>query len=307
MTQIEKPTIAEILKVPVSSGTQPAKSDSLDINDITTRLSKTKLEPSKKDPLATLISTQDAVAKMLTSLESLPKSPPSLYIDLEGVNLSRHGTISILQIYVYPKDKTYLVDIHTLKDKSFSTTSSSGSGITLKTILENSAIPKVIFDVRNDSDALYAHFKIHLAGIQDLQLMELATRTFRRTLVNGLKRCIDSDTSMTPVQRREWQKTKERGVELFAPEKGGSYEVFNVRPLADEIIEYCVQDVRFLPQLWERYDWKLTAEWRSRVQHEVRNRIVLSQSAGFKGKGAHMALAPSGWDKYGASVLWEHL
>ncbi|KAL4963974.1 uncharacterized protein BDV14DRAFT_201232 [Aspergillus stella-maris] len=37
----------------------------------------------------------------------LPNTPPSLYVDVEGVNLSRHGTVSILQVYHLPQDKVY--------------------------------------------------------------------------------------------------------------------------------------------------------------------------------------------------------
>lgn len=103
--------------------------------------------------------------------------------------------------------------------------------------------------MRNDSDALYSHFGIKLAGVQDLQLMELATRSFPRRRVNGLARCIENDAPMTAAERQRWKATKQKGVDLFAPERGGSYEVFNVRPLAEDIIQYCVEDVRLLPSV----------------------------------------------------------
>ncbi|PTB47284.1 hypothetical protein M431DRAFT_541091 [Trichoderma harzianum CBS 226.95] len=48
----------------------------------------------------TFIDTVYSVAKVVDSLERLPIEPPSIYIDVEGVNLSRYGTISILQLYV---------------------------------------------------------------------------------------------------------------------------------------------------------------------------------------------------------------
>lgn len=240
-----------------------------------------------------LVSTTAALTEMIESIEDLPTSPPSLYIDLEGVNLSRHGTISILQVYVSPHDKTYLVDVHTLREKCFKHKAASGTD--LKTILESPSIPKVIFDVRHDSDALYGHFQIDLAGIHDLQLMELATRTFPKRRVNGLARCIENDAGMTFSERQKWKATKEKGLKLFAPERGGSYEVFNTRPLAEEIIEYCVQDVRFLPRLWKAYDKRLTKRWRVKVEEEARNRVRQSQSSVYIGDGKHMALAPKGW------------
>ena len=96
----------------------------------------------------------------------LSADPPSLYIDLEGVHLSRQGAISILQILISPQRRTYLIDVHALGSKVFSTAGANGQ--TLKTIFESETIPKVFFDVRNDSDALYSHFGICLAGIQDI-------------------------------------------------------------------------------------------------------------------------------------------
>jgi GT2 family glycosyltransferase len=47
-----------------------------------------------------------------------------------------------------------------------------------KAILETNDIHKVFFDVRNDSEASFHRFQICLQGVDDVQLMELATRTF---------------------------------------------------------------------------------------------------------------------------------
>jgi exonuclease 3'-5' domain-containing protein 1 len=196
-----------------------------------------------------LIDTATAMSALVDTLDGQPTTPPSFYIDLEGVNLSRHGTISILQIYVLPHLKAYLVDIHALGEKAFSTLGSA-TGHTFKGILESETIPKVFFDVRNDSDALFSHFQIRLAGVQDLQLMELAMRTFPRgRYVNGLARCIEYHASLSAAERSAWTATKERGTRLFALERGGSYQVFNERPLSEEIRRYCVQDVHLLPRL----------------------------------------------------------
>ena len=67
------------------------------------------------------------------------------------------------------------------------------NGQTLRDILETSAIPKVVFDVRNDSEALYSHFNIRLTSVHDIQLMELATRMLSKKCVNGLSKCIKRD------------------------------------------------------------------------------------------------------------------
>lgn len=240
-----------------------------------------------------LVNTVTAMVAVVDSLDGLPAVPPSLYIDLEGINPSRDGSISILQLFVMPTRRTYLIDIHTLREKAFST--SGTKGCTFKDILESYATPKVLFDVRNDSDALYHHFQINLAGIHDLQLMELATRSFQRKHVNGLAKCIERDAGLSISEIIVWRTVKEQGVKLFAPEHGGSYQVFNGRPLSKEITSYCVQDVQFLPRLWSYYNAKLTNVWEKRVLDGSKERVTLSQTAGYNGHGKQKALAPSGW------------
>ncbi|KAH7305050.1 exonuclease [Stachybotrys elegans] len=244
-------------------------------------------------PSLRLVDTTAALSEMVGLFKGLPTEPPSLYVDLEGVNLSRHGHVSILQIHVLPCRRTYLVDIHLLHDKAFSTP--ADNGYTLKEILESGSIPKVFFDVRNDSDALHSHFGICLAGIHDLQLMELATRNFSRRHINGLSKCIERDAPLSQEERIAWMLVKEKGQRLFAPEKGGTYEVFNERPLHKDVILYCAQDVQILPRLHTYYGRKLTAAWKAKVLEASQNRVELSQTATFNGKGRHMALAPYGW------------
>ncbi|KAH8157573.1 hypothetical protein CIB48_g10679 [Xylaria polymorpha] len=214
-----------------------------------------------------ILDTSAAIASMIDTLSGLPSMPPSIYIDLEGVNLSRHGTVSILQIHVRTTSQTYLSPF----------------------------IPKVFFDVRRDSDALYSHYGIELQNIQDLQLMELATRTHGRNFINGLKKCIEKDMPMSSTERHDWLTTKEEGLKLFDPQKGGSYEVFNQRPLPEKIRIYCVQDVQYLPCLWDVYNRKLTAEWKTRVQCATEDRVERSQARDFNPNNPNMTRAPEGW------------
>lgn len=237
-----------------------------------------------------LLDTPEAVAHVVDSLLHLPTNPPSLYIDIEGVNLSRLGSVSILQILVLPSDTTYLVDVHVLKGEAFTTVGAAGQ--TLKDILESTTIPKVFFDVRNDSDALFSHFDVELACIQDIQLMELATRSYSKRCVKGLARCIEQDLAMTTSQKWQWTRDKDRGRRLFAPELGGSYDVFNVRPLPEEIAQYCTQDVKLMPKLWSLYFNRLSSAWAEKVSVATKDRVALSHTAAYNGKGKHMALGP---------------
>jgi exonuclease 3'-5' domain-containing protein 1 len=264
-----------------------ANTDKSDVIEIIQELQET--QPHEVPPSG-LIDTPAAIALLVASLSDLPNHPPSLYVDLEGINLSRHGSISILQLHVLPTDKTYLVDVHTLGAEAFSTVAKNGH--TLKSILESEQISKAFFDIRTDSDALYSLYGIKVAGICDIQLMELATRSFSKRCINGLAKCIERDLTMTARERQNWKVTKERGVKLFAPEHGGSYEVFNSRPLSEEVRKYCMQDVQLLPRLWLHYSPMLEPYWKRKVEDATKDRIKLSQSANFNGKGRHMALGP---------------
>ncbi|CAI6334834.1 unnamed protein product [Periconia digitata] len=239
-----------------------------------------------------LIDTTEAVSSLVDALCHRPNNPPSLYIDLEGVDLSRIGTISILQVYLLPTNETYLVDVRCLGSAAFTTSGVTNKEMTLQSILQSDQIIKAFFDVRNDSDALYSHYGIDLAGICDIQLMELATRSGRKKMGNGLARCIERDAPFTWQERQEWGAVKEAGKKLFAPERGGSYEVFNHRPMSQEMIIYCKKDVQILPRLWQTYSAKMSSTWAAKVEAATKDRVKLSQSATFVGQGRHMALGP---------------
>lgn len=90
---------------------------------------------------------------------------------------------------------------------------------------------------------------------------------------------------------------KAKGVRLFRLENGGSYEVFNKRPLRPDIVGYCIQDVLIMPLLWTHYNGKLTATWRQRVMEASKERVRISKSPSYIPQGRHQALAPAGWDR----------
>jgi len=121
----------------------------------------------------TVVNSATTLLSLLDNLISLIINSPSLYLDLKEVKLGCHSSISIFSLYILSRKKIYLIDIHCLETTAFSTTNSSATF--LKTILESSTIPKVIFDICNDSDALFSHYEISVDGIKDLQLMKLAT------------------------------------------------------------------------------------------------------------------------------------
>lgn len=243
---------------------------------------------------STLIDSKNSLATLIDTMVNLPSNPPSLYLDLEGINLSRHGSISILQLLLYPQMHVYLIDIHILDSMAFTTPGSEGT--TLKSILESPTVPKVFFDVRNDSNALFFHHSIALQGVQDIQLMECASRVgihgSSKRLLNGLQKCIQHDAPITQQQKQTWAAAKEAGKKLFAPERGGSYAVFDDRPLREEIKAYCVQDVQFMPVLRQTYCNRLQPAWKTKVAAETLARVQLSQTMAYQPHGGDKALSP---------------
>lgn len=97
---------------------------------------------------------------------------------MEGVNLCREGSVSIFSLVIdigVPKFFVKLIDVSTLGHLAFNTTGIKCKS--LKKILDDREIPKVFFDVRNDSDALFTYYDIAMQGVEDVQLMESATGT----------------------------------------------------------------------------------------------------------------------------------
>jgi exonuclease 3'-5' domain-containing protein 1 len=123
-------------------------------------------------------------------------------------------------------------------------------------------------------------FGISLDGMRDIQLMELACRADPASYVSGLAKCIERHAPIRQAEKIAWKATKVAGHELYAPEVGGAFEVFNERPMKPEIIAYSTQDVTFLPGLYQVFQTKLAdqAFWLREVEATTKKRIEQSQS-----------------------------
>ena len=243
----------------------------------------------------TIVDSPEGVSAALGSFQVLSLSDkPILYVDLEGINLCRHGSISVIQMYQSQENRVYLIDVHSLGAAAFSTASKDGS-TTLKRVLESSSILKGFFDVRNDSDALYNHFGVYLRGVVDIQLMELRTRTGSRKFVNGLARRLEQYFAAAGSfgEAATWRSAKQAGLRLFAPERGGSYEVFNARPMPQAILDYCIQDVTFLPKLYDLYAEGISFAWQGKLDRAAAMRVSVCQQRNYLPNGREKAVAPA--------------
>lgn len=253
--------------------------------------------PPRQDDLetwkVTIVDTKDLVVSMLGALV-LPKGlSNNVFVDMEGVNLSRHGSISLMQIDLPGSKDIFIVDIHALGAQAFVITGPQGNN--LKNVLEGSEIQKYFFDVRNDADALYALFDIRLAHVVDVQLMELASRTGSKHVLRGLAACVEQEQVLTDAAASKWKKTKEEGTKRFNPKLGGSYEVFNIRPLPQCLVDYCVGDVRHLSALSDIYQCRLDDYWKDQVRVETEKRLTESKKPNYQPKGKKKVFGPRKW------------
>lgn len=241
---------------------------------------------------STVVNTAFLLRKMLDDISPFDHLLyPSLFLDADGRRLCRTGPLAVLELhYTTPtQSHTYLIYVHFLEDRAFSTLSTD-SLFSLKSILENPAIPKVFFDVRMDADALFSQYGVALAGVIDVQLMELSVRAKRDGGSDGwlhsFARCLEHDSGFAAVEVERFESARSRGKALWDPEVGGTYDVFELKSLSSEIIAYCEAVVGALPRLFEVYNSRLDGRVRltetddyyaCRIIEASRNRVVMAQ------------------------------
>lgn len=230
----------------------------------------------------TIISSTTELAAFLSSI------PPSstLYLDLEGNRLSRHGTLSVITVLVHPQGEVRLVDVLTLRESSFTTASSDGK--TLKSILEDATIPKCLWDVRNDADALWALYQVGLAGVVDIQLLENASRVGIKQYVRGLDKSIQFDLRPGFMELNGWMQTKREITNLM------STDIFAPRPMEAKTAQYCANDVRYLPALHALYLRRIGDGWLAKAKEESARRADEAHAPGYDPQSPSKKLGPWG-------------
>lgn len=198
--------------------------------------------------------------------------------------------------------RVYHVDLISFGDAVLS--AEPASGTSLKTILESPTIKKVLFDVRNDSDALFAHHQISLRGVIDIQLMELAARTYSRRYLAGLAKCVEGGSAAAPATKEHWRSVAQIFDLRRRSEELSGRHILNIRPIDPLVLELSKLRVVLLPQLWRIYSNKLRADyqcfWRSKLTFETEERVKFARSARYDGDSKDNALGP--WDWYGEEL-----
>jgi len=188
-----------------------------------------------------LVDSELSVKESLYELKCL--EPNSLLaVDCEGVKLSRKGELTI--VTVATEEKAYIFDVIKLKQAAF-----DGG---LREILQDKSREKLMFDGRQDSDGLWHQFGVKLAGVLDLQLLEVMYR-----------RENSASPGMSAIHKRRSQRVDEveniygflRCMELYIKDYGvlktkedgkkllrSDVKVWKLRPLPDNLLRYCAID-----------------------------------------------------------------
>lgn len=134
-----------------------------------------------------------------------------------------------------------------------------------------------------------------MAGVVDIQLLEIASRRAAKHIVCGLAACIEQEQALPSLALSQWQSTKKEVVKMFDPKLGGSYEIFNKRPLPQILVEYCIGDVQFSPILSTVYQSRLNNYWSEEVLVETEKRLQDSRSPGYQPRGKQKIFGPRNW------------
>ena len=239
-----------------------------------------------------LVDTADLLEKCLDEIEEALKIKNYLNVDFEGIDLCKTGKVCIGQFSIEGSKHVYLVDFVVLVDP-FKLCDGR-----LKRIMESPSITKVFFDPRNDCDAIYHQFQIQVSNALCLQVSEVAFRRYVLSVyvkyVFGLKKVMEKHlpSCIDELEYQSVSQIKERGAKLFVPESGGSYQVFNDRPLQKDILNYCIIDVLYFDELRQFLFGSLTRNIQKRVLQESTRRLTVCLQPGYDAKAKTKSLAP---------------
>ncbi len=126
--------------------------------------------------------------------------------------------------------------------------------VSLKTILEDANVEKLMWDCRSDNNALAHLYNIKLAGVVDLQLHCLAWSLTNDSANERIRPTLHSlhwalatanHAGMGPEDCKAYSHIVRMSRILSALGSGGSYDVWKQRPLPGVLQQYCTDATKF--------------------------------------------------------------
>jgi len=160
--------------------------------------------------------------------------------DLEGVNLGRQGQVTLLQLAV---DETcvFCFDILMLGPALM------GPNF-LGPLFMSPHMVKLCFDCRVDGDVLQTHFGINAPHIYDIQVLyTLLFQANNDRFLKGLRHVLQTSGIITCPQRLQHILTAKTKIKTLM---AGNANLFLMRPVTTELLQYCSSDVVFLLRMY---------------------------------------------------------
>mmetsp|Transcript_17788 Transcript_17788/g.41039 ORF Transcript_17788/g.41039 Transcript_17788/m.41039 type:complete len:474 (+) Transcript_17788:46-1467(+) len=186
-----------------------------------------------------VICTEEDLRRCVADLRAYTEQQRSLgqdavlAVDIEGVDLSRHGRACLLQIADLG-GRVFLVDLVRIGDPE----AIHRSG--LAALLERRDVTKVFHDARRDCDSLFHQFGVRVYGLWDTQVADWIHRRLCGSQTDhllGLGRLLQLKDLTKDVQTE-----KEQVRQLYADD----IALWARRPLPRYLIRYARRDVMFL-------------------------------------------------------------
>lgn len=196
---------------------------------------------------------------------ALQNPPLVLAMDCEGVHLGKEGPLTLVQLGTAEGD-VFIFDVLATPNKEDMFQSGG-----LKGLLEDKNILKVIHDCRSDQCALYFQFGVTLTNVFDTSAAyttiwdqcNVLSGPFRPKLVALLE----------VFGFKAQHKTEEFEKKMHED------EIFGMRPLTEEMIEYATDDVLCLvPQIYETMNRLISPLWRPYFEKKVERYLEESRT-----------------------------
>ncbi|KAJ4344025.1 hypothetical protein N0V85_009823, partial [Neurospora sp. IMI 360204] len=132
---------------------------------------------------------------------------------------------------------------------------------------------------------------VRLAGVTDVQLLENGSRVGEKTYLYGLDRCVERDLGLKYEEKQRWVRIKQ---EVRALMNMPNNDIFSRRPLDAKTMQYCVNDVVYLPALHNLYAKRITSEWLGKAIDESARRVVEACGSAYEPQSEKKKFGPWG-------------